>query len=271
MSSAHWAIIGDIHSQAHKLERAIAYCRVNNRKPLFLGDIFDSRCPTSDSFGVYKMLRVAQCELGAIILQSNHQDKLIRFLHGNKVTENYGLSRTIAEFGLRSPTPKVSRGELLDWLSEMPFGIVFVDDKGHEYRAAHAYFPSKVSTIVESREWTNFEERYTLFYETTFHEYEKKNFVPVTRKNPPKKSFRRLKDEMIYGPIGKLPDHSFHNSPRIPWWNSAESRSWTMVAGHYHIVADNKKTRSLILDGGCGDENGELALYDLDKKTIIYF
>lgn len=135
----NYALIGDIHSQYEPLFKALSYCQNNALIPVLLGDVFDSRCESSDSVGVYKLLRQAQTELGAVILRSNHQDKLERYLKGNSVKVSPELQRTIDDMALGG----VSASELLTWLESFPYGFCFKSE-GVEYRCAHAYFPSWV-------------------------------------------------------------------------------------------------------------------------------
>jgi DNA integrity scanning protein DisA with diadenylate cyclase activity len=73
-----YAIIGDVHSDAKKLKRALDYAKEHELKVILLGDLFDSRCDYSDSVKVYELVKNS----GAIVLQSNHQEKLIRYLKG---------------------------------------------------------------------------------------------------------------------------------------------------------------------------------------------
>ena len=81
-------LIGDIHSQIEKLDNALAYIEANtddNTLAVFLGDLFDSRGTFSESVEVYNLVRAFQRKYGAVVLNSNHQDKLRRHLSGNAV------------------------------------------------------------------------------------------------------------------------------------------------------------------------------------------
>lgn len=137
----NYVLIGDIHSQAKSLENALSFIRKNisNARVIFLGDIFDSKTKYSDSYSVYSLVREAEQDLNAVILQSNHQDKLIRYLKGNKVHIHGGLERTLNEL-----LKKLSISDLYSWLVRQSFGIVFRDESGLEFRCAHAYFNSEV-------------------------------------------------------------------------------------------------------------------------------
>ena len=132
-----YALIGDIHSQYRPLWEALAYCQNNALIPVILGDVFDSRCDFSDSVGVYQLLRQAQKDLGAVILRSNHQDKLERYLKGNNVQVSPELQRTLDDFAASEVDP----AHLLAWLESLPYGFCF-KFQGREYRCSHAYFPS---------------------------------------------------------------------------------------------------------------------------------
>lgn len=135
----HYALIGDVHSQAHCLELALNHCKEHKLRPLLLGDLFDSRCPNSQSVEVYHLAVSAQKELNAIILHSNHQDKLLRYLRGNNVVLNNGLDRTVSEF----ENSNVSIQALYEFLGSLPYGMVFRHQQS-EYRAAHAFFSQQI-------------------------------------------------------------------------------------------------------------------------------
>jgi hypothetical protein len=206
---------------------------------VILGDVFDSRCESSDSAGVYKLLRQAQMELGAIVLRSNHQDKLERFLKGNSVKVSPELERTIYDFG----GAKVNPDELLAWLESLPYGFCFKYDN-REYRCAHACFPS----FLEVPD-------YPLFH-----------FVM----DMPRKA-RQL---AMYGPVSREVGNP-QVGGRVEWWHRDSERDWIRVAGHYHVV--HRDERNLVLDAGCGgkkrswfcNEAPALALFDVAKNEMI--
>lgn len=278
----NFALIGDVHSQSSSLYSALTYCDENNLCPIFLGDIFDSRCDTSDSVGVYRMVREAEVNLNAIVLQSNHQNKFIRWLKGNKILPNHGLERTIEDFLIGNyvaiTTAHVEKEELLEWLTNLPYGVVFRDKDLLEYRAAHAYFPSYAAKIVDSMKKTLSEstschsasyggKSYLTFNESDFFEYEGLQPEVVTPKTPIK-SFRAIRDKMIYGPTKYM---GTGENSRIPWWNEDPQRDWVMCAGHYHVVQVDMSKKSIVIDGGCGNQNGKLCLYDVNKRHLNYF
>jgi hypothetical protein len=266
MTSFNWAIIGDIHSQSEKLQSSIDYCKSNNLRPIFLGDLFDSRCSFSDSVSVYEKVKLAQKELNAIVLQSNHQHKLIRYLHGEYVTENYGFCRTINDFGLKTNNPKIDSQELLNWLESFPYSLIFKDKEGNQYRASHAYFPTRLSEIVEGI-FSIEKEDIIQFHEKDFYATQKLS-IDYKAENAPRKSFRKLQERIIYGPAVYS---KVEKMPKVNWWNKKNNRTWTMVVGHYHTVHIDFENKSLVLDAGCGNEGGKLALFELDNKKLILF
>lgn len=227
----NFALIGDIHSQSSLLKSAIEYCKDNSLTPIFLGDCFDSRCSFSDSVEVYNIIRWSEKELSGICLQSNHQDKFIRYLKGHNVYLNNGLDKTVEEF----KESGIYFGDLLEWLETRPYGIVFKDNFGVEYRCAHAYFSSRI-------EIPNYSD-YHLVYSDVLN--------------------RKIKSVMIYGPVNE--------AGRINWWETPRNKDYIMVSGHYHKMII--KDECLILDGECGDEKDTafLPLYDVNKKILKKF
>lgn len=241
----NYAFIGDIHSQIAPLEQALAHCEANSLTPIFLGDLFDSREAQSDSVGVYRLVRYWQENRGAIVLRSNHQDKFERWAKGNKVQVKGEFARTVDDFA----EAEVDAAEVLAWLDSMPYGVVFRDSRGREYRASHACFPS----------WLK------------IPEYEGVHFVnEVSRKE---------KKWMITGP--QIPGAVWpEQETRVLWWNKESDRTWVRVAGHYHAI--HVSDRSLVLDGGCGGssrgwptsahaEAPRLCLWDVERAQLTAF
>jgi hypothetical protein len=193
----NYALIGDLHSQVAPLLKALDYCLLNDLTPVFLGDIFDSRCEYSDSVGVYQALKNAQSLIKNMqILRSNHQDKLERYLKGNNVHISPELQRSLNDFALSD----VPASELLEWLESMPYGFCFRDENNIEYRCSHAMIPS----------WLEIPS-----YEHSLALYD----VP-----------RKAKQLMMYGPSHR------DGQGRIFWWEKETERHWVRVAGHYHVV-----------------------------------
>lgn len=231
-----YALIGDLHSQLAPLVESLLYCRENDLTPIFLGDIFDSRCDHSHSVLVYDVLRSAQDLFpGMQILRSNHQDKLERYLKGNKVHLSPELQRTLDDFAEST----VSNEELLSWLESMPYGFCFFDNDGFEHRCAHAYFPS----------WQEVPE-----YEDCLPIYD------MTKKA------RQL---AMYGPSHR------EGNGRVFWWEKPSERNWVRVAGHYHVVHRSEFNLVLDAGCGgvkrswfC-NESPALVLWDTRKKELV--
>lgn len=226
----NYVLIGDIHSQEKHLENALSYIynNISNAKVIFLGDIFDSKTTTSNSYSVYSLVREAEEKLNAIILQSNHQDKLIRYLRGNKVHLNSGLKQTIDEL-----KEHLSLEELYDWLIRQPFGIVFRNLYGIEYRCAHAYFSTEIQ----------------------IQDYDESYLVRAIR--------REYKHQFLYG----LQDSKKN---RINWWlDCDDTQEFIRVSGHYRTLYFQNK--SLVLDSCCGDQNGILTIYDVNQGVAHQF
>ena len=229
----NYVLIGDIHSQADKLENALNYIRqcIENPCVVFLGDIFDSRCEYSDSKLVYSLVRDAEKNLNGIVLQSNHQDKLIRYLKGNKVQLLGGLDRTIQDI----IGGRISQEVLYKWLLGHAFGVVFKDSEGTEYRCAHSYFNSEIQI-----------QEYTTHYLV-------------------KTLSRKHKHQFLYG----ITDS---DGTRTMWWENDNSyQNYVRVAGHYHTVYTNLHNKSLVIDSGCGSVGGKLTIFDVNSKNLHQF
>lgn len=229
----NYVLVGDIHSQYLQLYNAFKYIQENiqDYHIIFLGDLFDSRTEYSNSLGVYELTRELQNQNKCTILQSNHQDKLIRYLKGNQVYLNNGLDITLEDF----KNSNVSNEELLEWLQSFSYGLVFKDKNNLEYRCSHAYFSSKFFVPEE--------------YTDEFQ-------IHVVSK--------QTKSKCLYGIIQ---DHQ-----RVEWWKQDSSHSWIRVAGHYHQVhIDLERTKSIVLDGECGSDNGKLYIYDVNSQQSHFF
>jgi len=229
----NYVLIGDIHSQANKLNNAILYIRQNiqNARIIFLGDIFDSKHDYSDSYSVYNLVREAEQEFNAITIQSNHQNKLIRYLRGNKVDLNNGLDKTVQDLIQHD----VSSEELYNWLICQSFGVVFRDKYGLEFRCAHAYFSSDVKIL-------DYKDFYLVKALSLLH-----------------------KHEFLYG----LQDSK---KKRVNWWEDNNSHNnFVRVAGHYKTIYLKLENKSLILDSRCGDSDGVLSIYDVNSRTLHQF
>lgn len=229
----NYILVGDIHSQYHQLYDAYNYIskNIDDYFIIFLGDLFDSRTEYSNSVGVYEIVKHLQDKKKCLVLQSNHQDKLIRHLKGNNVYLNNGLDRTIKEFNQSN----ISNDEILDWLLSFPYGITFKDKNNLEYRCAHAYFSSKFF-IPE--------------------DYSDEHQVSIVSK--------QTKSKCLYGII--------QDNQRVEWWNGESPHPWIRVAGHYHrIHIDLEKTKSIVLDGSCGNDDGKLYIYEVQSQQTHCF
>lgn len=230
-----YALIGDLHSQVAPLLSSLEYCTANSLTPIFLGDVFDSRCDKSDTVPVYETLRKAQSLFkGMQILRSNHQDKLERWLKGNQVKVPPELQRTIDDLMF-----DVEGTELMEWLESMPFGFCFKNAQGLEYRCAHAYFPRWV-------EVPDYDESVAI-YEVA----------------------RKAKQLMMYGPSQK------EGKGRVSWWQGQSDRDWCRVAGHYHTVHESHKNLVLdggcggVKRSWFCNEKPVLCLYDVNKGQLV--
>lgn len=229
----NYVLVGDIHSQYSQLMSAIDFIQnnIDDYYIIFLGDLFDSRDIYSNSVGVYSQIQYLQSINKCTVLQSNHQNKHIRYLKGHSVYVDEGLKKTIAEF----EEAQISNQSIRDWLNSFPYALAFRDKDGLEYRCAHAYFSSKLFIPSE------YEDEY-LIYDVSKHSRQK----------------------CLYGII--------QDNKRVEWWKTSSNHNWIRVAGHYHRVhIDLNDTKSIVLDGECGDENGKLYIYDVNKKEVHYF
>ena len=227
----NFALISDVHSQAHLLKLALEYCSNHNLTPLFLGDLFDSRVENTNSVSVYNQVKEQIENNSAICLQSNHQNKLLRHLKGNNVFVGEDLQKTLNDF----ENSNISLEELYEFLNTMPYGVVFEDKNQIEYRVAHAYFSSR----IEVPEYDN----YCLIYEDRLN--------------------RSTKSTMLYGPIQR------EKKQRIEWWKNNRTQDYVLVSGHYHTVFMNENC--IVLDPECGSPDGALGLYDVNNKVLKRF
>ena len=135
--------VGDVHGcidELWALMGALGYPR-NDRKLVFVGDIND-RGP--NSVATLK-LTMEMCKSGmAFAVTGNHDDKLRRFLKGNKVQPKHGLKETLDQI---SCEPESFRAELSEWLNALPYRLVLDDGK---VLVAHAGLPERMHLALES-------------------------------------------------------------------------------------------------------------------------
>jgi len=230
--------ISDVHSQHQKLESAIVWCCQEFSDPYFcfLGDIFDSRLdnheknypPYSDSVATFWLVKNAL--LNGVLIQSNHQDKLRRWLHHhlnspekkNPVTVNYGLNYTLSQ--LVEPLTIEEKWELHDWLVNLPYHIVLnsydlIHNSQISFLCSHAYFNIAAANFSEPSS--------------------------------------RHKQEALYGLLDR-------DNKRVDWWSSDEPIYFydspaVRIAGHYHVNFKGKNQR--VIDSGCGSTGGYLCVH----------
>lgn len=227
----NFALISDVHSQAHLLKLALEYCNNHDLTPLFLGDLFDSRTENSDSVSVYHQVKEQIENNFAICIQSNHQNKLLRYIKGNNVFVGKDLEKTLNDF----KRANISLEEVYDFLNSMPYGVVFKDKNGKEHRVAHAYF----SSLIQVPDYENF----YLIYEDSLN--------------------KSTKSVMLYGPVSR------EDRSRIEWWKSNRVQDYIIVSGHYHVTHISEN--SIVLDPECGSSGGSLGLYDVNNKVLKKF
>jgi hypothetical protein len=232
--------ISDCHSQHRKLQDALDWIKSEyppeSTQLVYLGDCWDSRLdkqeenypPHSDPLQTYLTVRNCVDQHGDILLQSNHQDKLRRWLYHdlhnakpNPVTVNYGLDHTINQF-IKHLTVE-EKVELHDWLSALPCHVVIqgydqLHDTDVSFLCSHAYFNTAVNI-----------------------------------QQPSKKHIQ----EALYGCMDR-------DNKRLDWWSSDEPLSFyglpaVRVAGHYHQLWKGKYQR--VIDSGCGNTGGSLCVH----------
>jgi hypothetical protein len=227
----NYAFIGDIHSHAENLHLILDKIAARGKyKLVFLGDIFDYSAATTKYSNPREVWGTLLKLKDAVILNSNHQEKLLRYLKGNKVKlETKGITDTVEKLGLRDITTRKA-SDLLEWLSRMPyFYDVYAD--GVSYKLAHALYSSRLVRVKEEG----------------FNSKEKQN--------------------CLYGPVDILTEGGYPE--RLKWWLRIPSeQNYVRVAGHYHTVFTSPY--SLVLDGSCGsNDRGHLAAYLTDSKEVI--
>lgn len=230
--------LGDIHSQHRKLQDALEWIKHNITDPhiVWLGDCWDSRLdnheknypPYSDPLQTYILVRNCVEDHGDILLQSNHQEKLLRWLKHdlsnttpNPVTVNYGLDYTISQFIDHLTIEE--KVELHDWLAALPYHVVIDSydlqyDSTVSFLCSHAYFNTKANLQEPSK---------------------------------------HHKQEALYGLLDR-------DNKRVDWWSSDEPLSFyglpaVRVGGHYHSVSVGRNQR--VLDAGCGSTGGSLCVH----------
>lgn len=231
-----YACIGDVHSQGRTFAAALAYCKERGLTPIILGDLFDSRCTTSESSYVWNLARHAQNEMDAIILNSNHQTRLVDAINFDIEEADYCWEtfRTVNELTEEG----IDLLSLRDWMLSLPDGFVFWDSNGQEHCCAHAYFILKYRNTEA----------------TEPYEVRCDNKIDI--------------DHFTWG----LMDNNYR---RIKWWKTSD-KSITRVCGHYHKVMQEHSTIMLDDNCGYEDgrlalydvEDKEIVYFDQQPATI---
>lgn len=245
----NYVFIGDVHSQYSKFSAAVDWI-LNNVEDYHIiqgGDLFDSRSKESNSLLVYNLVKLLEDRI--TVLHSNHHIKLYKILtqENNKMQNLESLHRTVIDFDFDNN--KGLKDEVVNWLETLPYGVSFKDQTGLEYRACHAYWFKKLYVP------NDYEGLYSI------HEVSAK-----------------AKGQMLYGISRKGEDGG---NERILWWSNVndsycgEKEEFVRVSFHYHEVSlDIEGTsgrKHLILDGSCGDEGGELVVYDVSNHRCVRF
>ncbi len=133
-NSGPFDIIGDVHGCAEELERLLeklgwqqdddgCYQHIDDRMIIFVGDLVD-RGPNNP-----KVLQIAMDLLEkkrAFWVLGNHDDKLRRWLNGNKVKLSHGIEETIAQF---NKLPQAFHQKVFETLASLPSYIVLDDER----------------------------------------------------------------------------------------------------------------------------------------------
>lgn len=142
-------LIGDVHGCSSELRTLLlklgyvdtagrcqsgVWKHPDGRKVVFVGDLND-RGP--DSVGAITVAMRMCLSGNALAVIGNHDDKLLRYLKGNKVTPGHGLAETIRQI---EEGPEWLRDEIHDFLSTLPFELTL--DNGR-LSVSHAGLPEK--------------------------------------------------------------------------------------------------------------------------------
>ena len=145
-------VIGDVHGclvELKKLIKQLGYIKDKNsyyhpkgRILLFVGDLVD-RGP--DSLGVLNLVRKMVKHKRAVCALGNHDDKIKRYLKGNRIKISGSIKTTIAE--LKNSTTK-EKESILAFLEKCPLYIqADIDDKSKTHLIiAHAAWKPKIFT-----------------------------------------------------------------------------------------------------------------------------
>ena len=216
-----YAIIGDVHGRWQALLSLLEKLGIwhdgdvwysdNGYKVIQLGDLNDYGIIDRDYSSVKCFEIMMELEEAGLaqVLYSNHHDKLLRYLKGNKVKPSHGLENTILEIKQCSMD---FQGELYTWLCNLPLHLSFEED-GQKYICAHAYFDTKLETILAEN-----------------------NKIDTTQLLAERKGLEYMRATAIYGPRTEQ-----NGTERQKWWESYEwirtkfSPDVHYIVGHLHI------------------------------------
>jgi protein phosphatase/bis(5'-nucleosyl)-tetraphosphatase (symmetrical) len=225
-----YACIGDVHGRHEELVKLLdklgirrttstesGWISEDGYKVIQLGDLCDYGI-VSHGYSSVKCFEIMM-ELTAAglaeVLYSNHHDKLLRYLKGNKVKPSHGLENTIEEIKECSMD---FQGELFVWISKLPLHIRFSEYE-KEYICAHAYFDLKLEKILAEN-----------------------NQIDTEQLIGDRKGMEYLRATAIYGPRTEM-----NGTERLKWW---EDETWIAekfnpnihyIVAHLHIFKAHKQ------------------------------
>ncbi|HET6708355.1 polynucleotide kinase-phosphatase, partial [Amycolatopsis sp.] len=133
-------VIGDVHGCAAELEELLAELGYADgvhpagRTAVFVGDLVD-RGP--DTPGVLRRVMAMAASGNALVVCGNHEQKLVRALHGRKVNVAHGLAESLAQLGAESEEFRRQVHEFCDGL------IAHYVLDGGKLVVAHAGLPER--------------------------------------------------------------------------------------------------------------------------------
>ncbi|RSD13327.1 polynucleotide kinase-phosphatase [Amycolatopsis eburnea] len=133
-------VIGDVHGCAAELDELLAELgyvdgvHPEGRTAVFVGDLVD-RGP--DTPGVLRRVMAMESSGNALVVCGNHEQKLVRALHGRKVNAAHGLAESLAQLGAESEEFRRQVHEFCDGL------IAHYVLDGGDLVVAHAGLPER--------------------------------------------------------------------------------------------------------------------------------
>lgn len=157
-------IIGDIHGCYKELNLLLQklgyqiqegdnpckspYIHPDGRQAIYVGDLCD-RGPNSP--GVIALVRKQVREAAGLCVMGNHDNKLMRYLKGNKVKVNNGLQTTIDQ--LHSKSCPIKKKKVYQFLARLPYRLILDEGKLLVTHAglAEKYHDAKMNRKIESK------------------------------------------------------------------------------------------------------------------------